>query len=510
MPRAYLDHCQSLLDSGENAHALAELIRLKAESGLDTDAVASMTKLASKRCSTDYPRARGDLLRMINESDSIETVVACLEAFFRFNDFSALKECRNIKRLADDSLFFMGFEDFVDTYLTSALSQGEAIGLGQSTIAGVRVDCTVPHGATIVLSRDMSEVDTPHHEPAERIELGTRVWATAFDALTDTYIVTLSDDDRVLRVNRDTLETELVIESPAPGVRGVGIVPHLRKGFFVSEFGNAMFSFDLDRFEIRKEIRGFSVRPERIRVDEVTNTVITGNLGRDLYFPFSVFRQKLRRICTEDGKVTDGMSISVVDAEAEEVIHTLPAGRRPTAVGISARYMAAGNFYDNTLTVYDRNDLGTSRVIVLDAIPDIVFPFNITDPTSKEVISHSKTLRTRIVEGISILDRRGWILVSGYNACILTIVDIQSGKIIGLVPVQDGPFDVVVDDAEKYAYVSCRDSAQVSVVDLDQRREVCRLGTGQQPGDPLLWGNVLLVPDSTGVTVFDTAQIPHV
>ncbi len=510
MSQEHLDHCRSLLDSGENAQALAELIRLKAESGLDTDAVASMTKLASNRCSADYPRTRGDLLRMINESDSIETVVACLEAFFRFNDFSALKECRNIKKPADASLFFMGFGDFVDTYLTAALSQGKAIDLGPSTIAGVRVDCTVPHGATMVLSRDMSDVDAPLHVGGERIELGTRVWATALDALSDSYIVTLSDEDRVLRINRDTLETEMVIESPAPGVRGVGIVPQLRRGFFVSEFGNTMFSIDLDRFEIRKEIRGFSVRPERIRVDEATNTVITGNLGRDLYFPFSVFRQNLRRLCTEDGKVTDGMSITVVDAETEQVIHTLPAGRRPTAVDISARYMAAGNFYDNTLTVYDRNDLGTSRVIVLDAIPDVVFPFNITDPTSTEVIGHSKVLRTRIVEGIAILDRRGWVLVAGYNACILIIVDIESGKIIGLVPVQDGPFGVAVDEAEKYAYVSCWDSAQVSVVDLDRRREVCRLGTGQQPGDPSLWGNVLLVPDSSGVTVFDTAEIPHV
>jgi len=50
----------------------------------------------------------------------------------------------------------------------------------------------------------------------------------------------------------------------------------------------------------------------------------------------------------------DGNALTLIDAEKEAVLATLAAGRRPTAVDIAEHYIAAGNFYDNTVTIYRR------------------------------------------------------------------------------------------------------------------------------------------------------------
>ena len=117
-------------------------------------------------------------------------------------------------------------------------------------------------------------------------------------------------------------------------------------------------------------------------------------------------------------------------------------------------------------------------------------------------------MRARLIDGAAILEGRGWVLLTGFDACVVTIADIANKAVAGVIPVQNRPFDVVVDDAEKYAYVSCHASDQVSVVDLDARREVFRLETGPGPVDLALCDGRLLIADSEGLGIFDLNDLP--
>ena len=88
-------------------------------------------------------------------------------------------------------------------------------------------------------------------------------------------------------------------------------------------------------------------------------------------------------------------------------------------------------------------------------------------------------------------------------------IDIEKMAVAGVIPVQNRPFDVIADDAEKYAFVSCHASDQVSVIDLDARSEVFRLETGPGPVDLNLSDGRLLIADSEGLGIFDLNSLPY-
>lgn len=509
MSRKNLALCKLLFDQGAYADAWIMLIELKRENTEDIEAINRLANEGGDAYQADYVNVRTQLHGIIQESDCLIQISACLEAMTVCEDFVGLESCKNLEIKIDDSNFFMDFSDYIDGHIIFYLTRNsEFFPLSPSFIDGVQTKRHFFSSSFLYSGRAESDVRTPLYNCVKRLELGTRVWAVDFDSMTGRYIMTLPQESRVIGVNAKTLETEATMESPLDGLRGVCVFPKLRRGFYNSMYGNQMISFDLDEFKIRKQIKGFSVRPERIRADAKTNTIITGNLGWGLMLAFVNEKSLHRLTCTDDGKVTDGESITIVDAEAESVTHTIAAGRRPTAVAISDKYIVAGNFHDNSLTIYERNDLSASCVISLDVIPDTCLNFQIEDKYEGRSFVLPKRARSRVVEGIAIAERRGWVLVSGWDACILTVVDIQARKVKKVIPVQNNPFDVVVDDQENYAYVSCYGSHQVSVVDLNQGCEVCRLQTGKKPVDLRLIDGSLLVADSTGLNIFDLNQLP--
>ena len=503
--------CESLLEKGSPVDALVELICLEKETASRGEADTAplrerfgrLTDRALKECGDDYAKSRDELLRLIQDTRSVDTLDACLIVLMMFEDYGTVQSCRDLSTNVDPELFFDGFSEYVGHYLCSAATGNASVSLGQGTVANAKVEASLTVGAYQVLDREQGGVATPLFPATRRLHLGAAVWAAAYDPATQRFIVTLKDEDRVLGVNATTLETEKVLESPGAGLRGLALHRRLRRGFFNAETANLMFSFDLDSFKIRQKIAGFSVRPERIYLDPDTDTLVTGNLGTDLVFPNSATPRVRRHSPDAGGEVTDGKSLTVVDAEKEAAVATLAAGRRPTAVDISAHYIAAGNFYDNTVTIYRRDDLGTPSSVHIDVIQDAAFQCELYDRHAGATITISKALRARVVEGIAILEKRGWILVSGIDACILTVVDIAKNAVADIIPVQNRPFDVVVDEQEKYAYVSCHVSNQISVIDLDLRREVYRLETGTLPMDLTLSGGVLLSPDSAGLSIYD-------
>ena len=367
---------------------------------------------------------------------------------------------------------------------------------------GCEMSLYLHYGEHLVCQRKPGPSSIPSFRPNKRLHLDATLFAAAHDPVRDRYILTFSQEDRVIGVNAKTLKTELELQSPWSGLRGLGLRPDLRRGFFNSVYGNVMISFDLDSFEVRKVIEGFSIRPERIYLDGNTATLVTGNLGLTWGDEFYELAPKV------SPGVSDlrGRTITLLDTDSEEVTGTLAAGLRPTAVGISAKHIIAGNFGDNTVSIYDRSAPGEATVAALPPATSIDVEFELHDTPTGDTIKHKKNLYSRMVEGSAILDGRGWVLVTCFDVCVLAVIDIGTGVLTDYIPVLNQPFDVVADGAEKYAYVSCHVSNAVSVVDLDLKREVGRIQVGPAPVDLTLADDTLLVPDSLGLTVVDLGE----
>jgi DNA-binding beta-propeller fold protein YncE len=507
MPQERFEKCKALLDQGQDVAALVNLVCLWRDNPVRGNEVYRLLDAAFKKCQSGYADTRSQLIQWIQETEAPEEVDACLTMLVNFRDYKAVRSCRDLKVKVDQSNFYMGFADYIDHHLTLIAGKENNVYMGESQLKDTKTKVYALSGSYLAIVRDEAEITSPLIEADREIVLGTPVWATAFDPVTGRYILTLPEEDRVLGINAETLELEMELKCPGGGLRGIAVHPGLRRGFFNAEFNSTMVSFDLDTFEVRKEITGFSRRPERIYTDLNTNTLVTGNLGLPTIFPSATDYQSFLLKPSPEGNIKTSRTMNLVDMEKEKVVETLPTGRRPTAVDISGKYVAAGNFYDNTLTLYERSNLKKHSTIPLEVIQNIHIDYKVEDGLSGQEINFSKAFRSRIVEGIAILEKRNLILVSGYDACFLIVIDIEKKSVIGTVFVDAFPFDVVADEAEKFAYVSCNKKNSVSVVDLDKMMEVYRLRTGESPQDLNLVGNTLLIPHATGVTLHDVGGL---
>ena len=362
-----------MLEIGRPVQALAGLVCLDKDRRADEpadDRVSELLETAYRICGENYLQTRQELTRLVENTDSVDEIDSCVSMLIAYEDYATLKSLRERKVNVDDKSFLHDFADYVDHALSTVSTEGGDAFIGKSSINGTEVNAFLIEGAYLMLAREESRVATPVYPLSRRLHLDTPVFAAGHDPARGRYILTLERDDRIVGVDASTLKTEKTIESPAPGVRGLGVHEGLRRGFFNAEFGNVMFSFDLDSFEIRKKITGFSVCPERIYLDPVSNVMVAGNLGNDVIIPGSSVFQQLRAAIGVEGMAADGRAITLVDADAEKVTHTLPAGRRPTAVGISKNYIVAGNFLDNTVNIFNRRNLEKQITVKIDVVPE--------------------------------------------------------------------------------------------------------------------------------------------
>jgi YVTN family beta-propeller protein len=64
----------------------------------------------------------------------------------------------------------------------------------------------------------------------------------------------------------------------------------------------------------------------------------------------------------------------------------------------------------------------------------------------------------------------------------VSVIDTSANHVVATIPVHRQPYFIDVDTAGHRAYVANSGSNSVSVIDLDQRREIGVAGTGEQPG----------------------------
>jgi YVTN family beta-propeller protein len=64
----------------------------------------------------------------------------------------------------------------------------------------------------------------------------------------------------------------------------------------------------------------------------------------------------------------------------------------------------------------------------------------------------------------------------------VSVIDTSANRVVATIPVHKQPYFIDVDAAGHRAYVANSGSNTVSILDLDQRREIGVVGTGEQPG----------------------------
>lgn len=505
------DQCRSLLEEGSFVDALIEIRTLSKQLWFEKeeyspavrDQLEQLMNQAYSECLKDPSATRKKLVHVFQSTESFPVFEACVEALIQAGDISTLISCRDMTvRLRQDG-FGGGQADFIDSALLRASSGLDARDIGQARMFGEEFSLKIVFSEFLLYRRKADDAAMPTFRPKKRLQLATKLFAAGYDPLSNRYILTLSHEDRVLGVNAESLETERELRSPKRGVRGIGVDAGARRGFFAAEIDNVVISFDLDSFEIRKMIGGFSTRPERITLDTDTNTLVTGNLGLSWSNEYYRFAPKI----PAPGNGLGGRALTLVDTGTEEVTETLPAGLRPTSVAISGNYIVGGGFRDNSVYIYARSSLKKADVVALEQPTSLDVDFELFDNHTRETIQHKKTLTSRMVEGTAILEGRGWVLLACFDICVVAVIDIETAKVTDYIPVLDQPFDVIADADEKYAYVSCHMGNGVSIVDLDLKREVGRLEVGPSPVDLAFAGeDTLLVPDGQGLTVVDLPE----
>lgn len=503
MTASHENRLRSLRENGDVTQIMIEAEKIMHMPNKDElwQSIDAVYEPAQKSFLSNAATSSRNVLNIMSTTDCPETFAACALLLVRHARFDTLIASKSMPNRVDKSVFgFRSTDAFIDTLLFNVFVKEPILQERATTIKGEPIDLILYNGFARYRRRTDAFVPA-RTDNCQRINLGKNAWATAFDTATNTVICTLSTAQKVLAYSLDTKAISHVLQVPSEVIRGLWLHPTKRIGYVASENHNCIHRFNLDTFEIEKTIEGCSVRPERVYADPDTETLITGNLGiRQIHNGLSDYYAS-KSVTKLDGKITDGQSITVVDIASDTVIDTLPTGIRPTAIAISATYIAAGNFAENTLSVYRRDAMESPVTIPIQPVEHISCNFDLPD---RDV---ALTARSRLIEGIKILDRRGWLLVSGFDGCFLSIVDLNEQTVIDVVLVHDTPFDVVVDEDEKYAYVACYDSGDVSVVDLDARQEVLRIAVGEKPQDLSLTARKLIVPVDTGVTIVDLDEI---
>lgn len=506
--RERIGQCEALTSEGDAPGALIDLLFLRKQIGAAAEPLMAALSSAVEACGGDHPRSRNAILDVLRGTESADVLDACMHALIMLGDVATLKSLSADEIMVDPCYFHLGFEDYVDHCLMLAATQGRDVALCQVELEGARFEGFGIMGAYFTLNRAEGDSAAPRIPMQRRADLGTPVFAVVHDRRNDRYLATLERADRVVAVDPRSLRSQHSLESPEPGVRGICVHEELNRGFFCAESGDVAFSFDLGDLRLRRKIEGFPKRPERIYLHAPTNTMVVGTLGEMILFPNQTIDATGSSAADAAPRQSIGKTIVLVDAESESIVRTLPTGRRPTAVAISAGVVEAGNFFDNTVIVYPRHQLDDPAIVDFARVPDGRFEFKLFDKHVQREVAVSKTLRPRLVDGAAIAERRGWIMLTGYDASIVTVVDITANKPISVIPVQNRPFDIVIDEDERYAFVSCHGSDVASVIDLETQSEVLLLETGPRPVDMTLAAGQLLIADSAGFCIYDLDCLP--
>jgi len=202
--------------------------------------------------------------------------------------------------------------------------------------------------------------------------------------------LTIDATARRLYVSRSThimvldLDTDKVVgDLPnTPGVHGIAIASDLNRGFTSNGKSNTSTVFDLKSLKVIREVKT-GANPDAI-----------------------VYEPKTRRVITFNGRSHDA---TVFEAESGKVVGTIPLGGKPEFAAVDGKGMVFVNIEDTNEVV--EIDAAKSRVARRDSIKPCDEPSGMgLDPVHGKVFS-------------------------GCHNRIMTILDVQSGKVLSTVPI---------------------------------------------------------------------------
>lgn len=184
----------------------------------------------------------------------------------------------------------------------------------------------------------------------------------------------------------DTGTNKVVGDIPdTPGVHGIALAPELNRGFISNGKANTVFVFDLKTLK-------------------VTGQVATGdNPDAILYDPAT------KRVFVFNGKSKDA---TVFDASSGTVVGTMALGGKPEFAAT-----------DNKGKVFVNNE-DTNEVIELDS--------------RKLTMTKRYSLSPCIEPAGMAIDTEHHRVFSGCHNKLMTVLDVETGKVIGLVPIGEG------------------------------------------------------------------------
>lgn len=190
-------------------------------------------------------------------------------------------------------------------------------------------------------------------------------------------------------------------------------------------------------------------------------------------------------------------SISLVDAANWKVRNTLHVAIAPHNVQASAdgRFLyATGN--DEEMSHMDMSHMDMSHMSDMDMEmmePGYLLAFDMQRPDAGPILSLKVGMHAAHVV-VDRANRFAYVTAAGDNA--VKVVDLQSKSIAASIPVGKMPHGLRMSADEKRIYVSDMDENAVSFIDVAQRKEIARVPVGKSPVQ------VAVAPD--GRTVYVT------
>ena len=173
----------------------------------------------------------------------------------------------------------------------------------------------------------------------------------------------------------------------------------------------------------------------------------------------------------------DGHTVTVIDTDKNEVISTIPIGKRPRGIQLShdgkTLYVALSGLPKCPPSVPDEECAKLGRDLKADGVAAV-------DTATMKVV---KVFEAGSDPEQFDLAADGRLYVANEDSATATVLDTKTGKIITRVPVGKEPEGVRVSPDGKYVVVTNESDNSVSIIDTKTLKEVKHVVVGKRPRD---------------------------
>lgn len=209
----------------------------------------------------------------------------------------------------------------------------------------------------------------------------------------------------------------------------------------------------------------------KVVVVDLTTNKVTGEITDTPGVHAFVAVPEVERGFSSNGKESKS---SVVDLARLKTTSKIDTGSNPDAIVYEPRHgeVYVFNHTGNSITVINAKTVSVSATIQLEGTPEFAAvdeaagriycniedksEVAVIDASKHEVVAHWSLAPGQGPSGIA-LDARHHRLFSGCHNKVMTMLDTESGKVIGTVPIGSGVDGCAFDDSTQFAFAACGD-----------------------------------------------------